>query len=150
MHTTERGASIRRAAPVGLLVLLAACGWLLTDERVTTAEASGTWLLHGATIDQLNVPIPADVEPRLIIRPGSISGHSGCNGFGGNVSETEGEVAVGEIMQTMMGCSDELTVFERAYTDAVGRVTEIHRRGTELTLVGPGVDLRFKREPAGG
>jgi heat shock protein HslJ len=133
-----------------MLLLLSACGWLLTDERVTTAQASGTWELVSLSVEGLDVPIPNDTGPTLVIEPGSFGGHAGCNSFGAEVSETASRLSVGGAFQTLIGCSDEINQFEVSYLRALERVTEMHRRGTELTLMGPGVELRYKRSAAAG
>ena len=111
------------------------------------AEATGEWILEDGMIDGRMLRIPADVQGKLNIQPGRFDGHSGCNSFGGDVSESDRSISVGSLIQTAMGCANEVNQFEASFVEALRRATELHRTGNALTVLGSGVELHFTSAP---
>lgn len=82
--------------------------------------------------------IPDGAEVTLELRDGRAAGRSGCNRYTGTAGLTGEGLSFGRMAGTMMLCPDALMALERAYLDALSRVTrfDIDPTGALVLLAG--------------
>ncbi|CAN5124943.1 hypothetical protein BH23CHL9_BH23CHL9_13670 [soil metagenome] len=89
--------------------------------------------------------MPDTTGSTLFFDSHSLSGRAPCNSYGAEF-EFDGEaISVGQILQSLIGCSDGVEAAETAYLSALSRVTSASIEGGELVFTGPDVELRFTR-----
>ncbi|PIW02034.1 MAG: hypothetical protein COW42_03080, partial [Deltaproteobacteria bacterium CG17_big_fil_post_rev_8_21_14_2_50_63_7] len=107
-------------------------------EAAPAASPQGRWLLV-----TLNGKAPIEGTHLTLAFDGdNVSGHAGCNNFGGTVSFTDDTLSFGDLFITEMACVDLLEQ-EGAYFSAVKKATSWARDGDTLELVGEGVELLY-------
>ena len=94
----------------------------LLVQRTTGEDAAaaivGSWLAEdiggGGVID--------DVQSTLTIAAdGTVTGHGGCNGFGGSATIEDDKIAFGPMAGTLMACAEAIMNQERKFHDALSR-----------------------------
>jgi len=144
---------MRRLIVPVLLLLAAACSpggsseELPPDSDVAPADTAGLARTHWVLAE---LPGIADIAgnggrmPDLQFgEDGNAGGFSGCNSMGGPYTVSGSSLNFGPMAMTMMACEQGMEV-ERAYADALERVTRYRRSGNTLELMdGEGVVARF-------
>lgn len=107
----------------------------------TRVAIDGEWTLRSGTgSDGAIEPDPAS-PVTLTVDGESVSGHSGCNRYGGPVTVEGTTVRVGPLVSTQMACEPAAMALEAAYLAALDAVTDVAQDGTALVLTGPDVEL---------
>ncbi|ACQ81677.1 protein of unknown function DUF306 Meta and HslJ [Beutenbergia cavernae DSM 12333] len=106
-------------------------------------DLTGTWeFVSGSGAEGEITPIDGTPVVLGVDGDGVVSGHGGCNGYGGSVEVEENSVDFGELISTMMFCEGTSDV-EGPFLEALDEVDSGSRDGDELLLTGDGVELRF-------
>lgn len=99
----------------------------------TTTGLNGKWQLISMKIGKA-LPMQLPVKPiTLNVDKDKIGGNGGCNGYGGNFSQTGKTVKFSEIFSTKMWCEDSSPT-ENKYFDALGKSVKFEMDGDELIL----------------
>lgn len=123
-------------------ILLLAMLLLATCSRAS-ALPDGEWQLESLNG---NPPVE-DTEVTLVFEEERAGGSSGCNSYGGPV-EVDGEkIQFGEMVMTLMACTDAgVMEQETSYLAALGAVETFKVEGEQLVLSGPDVELVFGKK----
>lgn len=132
---------VHHLAVATVLPLLAACAWVQPDQP----EVGSGWQLTAGTAHAAPIPLSTEHRITLFLQAEGISGSAGCNSYGADVTRSGQTIAVGNLFRTQRGCDPGAVDAERAYLDAVSRVTALAESGNELRAIGPGVELQFTR-----
>jgi heat shock protein HslJ len=115
-----------------------------TDPAALTGSV---WRLDSASADALATNVPQDVAVTIEFAAGEVSGHSGCNSYGGAYqAKDDGSISFGEFRSTLMACAKPLSSLESGYMATLSKATTFSV-GTTLTLKGD-VTLTFDKEAA--
>lgn len=78
---------------------------------------------------------------------GRVSGHGGCNRFGGSYTQDETRLSIGPLMATRMACAPEVMSAEQEFMDALQAARHVEATHLLLTLKDEsgGVLLTLKR-----
>ena len=136
----------RAGAAVSLVAALAvACGPSPSPSATGggMVDATGSWVLTVAAIDERPLPIVEGSAPTMTIDGTLVQGQAPCNFYGTRIVVVDGEVRFGEWESTAMACEELLMASETAFNAAMGRVRSASRDGDALVLTGDGVELRF-------
>jgi len=118
-------------------------------EPVTEGDRTAGWVLTSGSGPEGDVPVLPAHRTTLIFgrygARGSAGGTSGCNDYGGPVQVEGDRIKLGDLVQTLMLCEQEVAASEEAYMGALAHVERIGRDGDELVLTGPSTELRFAR-----
>jgi heat shock protein HslJ len=83
-------------------------------------------------------------EPTLTFTDDGINGNTGCNGFFGGYTYTDGTLKLSQIGMTLMACDDAVGHVEMAFTQALNGATSVSiDDGGQLLLSGSGGDVLF-------
>lgn len=90
-------------------------------------------------------------EPEILFEAsGRVSGTSGCNRFGGEVTQAEGILTLGPLASTRMACPGELGAQEQAIFALLGQPlgVDLDLASDRVTLTAPdGGTLALRRQP---
>lgn len=130
-----------------LTLALAACG----EEQPPGAGGDligVSWLLTGGSVDGAALTPIADAPVTLAFQEdGTAGGTAACNGYGGAVTVSGGNLAFPEgFMQTQMWCEGSMDL-ESSFLGALARATAFQATTDLLVLTGAGVELRFAPQP---
>ncbi len=140
---------------VGLLLLVAFVGACTSNPpsaapAPTPVDATGDWLLESGTIDEAAIPLVADYPITFSVDGTEAGGQSACNHYGGRLELADGRLQVIETSSTAMLCGPpggEVMRSEAAFMLALGKVRAARAETDRLTLLGPGIELVFHRQP---
>ncbi len=125
-----------------LVLLLAGCG--KADPRTDPSRLEGVeWVLDAASTGSLVDKVPDQSRVDLQFQDGEIRGKAACNSYGGSYEADDGSISFGEMMQTAMGCEEDVLALESAYLDALGASTGYQVSDAGLVLTGGQVALTF-------
>lgn len=118
------------AVALTLPLTFTACGVGGAASSVASLEGEWTLLtLNGA-------PLLPDSTINATFEDGQISGHSGCNSYGGPYTSTGSRLRFGMVAMTMMACLDEdVMAQEQAYAEALSNVAKFRLEGDRLELL---------------
>jgi len=127
--------------------MLATRRWTLNADKLVEGEIEMTGtlslsMLDGSewTLNQLErgTPIDEDIEVTLAFADDRVSGKSACNRYSAGIQEGDspGDIEIGQSMGTMMACPQELMAMERAYLDALSKITGYSFLAGKLVLNG--------------
>ena len=108
-------------------LLLAACA---TTPSASVPLAGTTWVVAELPGAQPNAPRR---QTLTFSSDGHISGNGGCNGFGGDYTQTGAQLRFERIIHTMMACLPNMGS-EQAYLDALDSARSGDVAGDVLTL----------------
>ena len=115
---------------IAVAVTLTACD--VSRMEGGTAALEGEWTLltlNGASL------LP-DSTINATFEDGQVSGHSGCNSYGGPYTSTGSRLHFGMVAMTMMACLDEdVMAQEQAYAEALSNVAKFRLDGDRLELL---------------
>jgi heat shock protein HslJ len=118
------------------------------EEPVADRFADVTWELLGGTVDGTDLVLVEGSPVTLSVADGEVGGRAACNTYGGALTITGEEVAVGPLRSTMMACLDDgVMELEAAFLGGLERVTAVALDDEILVLTGEGVELRFAAQP---
>jgi heat shock protein HslJ len=88
----------------------------------------------------------ADREPTISFEADQVRGSGGCNQFGGSYSDVDGDLVVGELTMTLMGCPEPIGSIETVF---MGTLTALKSASIDdsgrLVLDGPGGQVLLVR-----
>lgn len=100
-------------------------------------------------VDDL-VPV-AGSEPTVAFRAdGQVVGTTGCNGYGGSFRIDGLQLEIGDLGQTLIGCSDAIGAMELAFTRAMREANELAAQGANLIIRGPGGEILLRPDATVG
>ena len=67
---------------------------------------------------------------------GRVSGHGGCNSFGGGYTLNGRKVTFSQMFSTRMACPGEIMTVEHNFLQALEKAERFRRDGTRLVLIG--------------
>ena len=140
---------MRRGALAALataLLALSACG--STDPATDPASLQdATWVADAATLASMVPGLPGTARADIHFTGDAVSGHSGCNLYGGTYgAEDDGSLTIEVGSMTEMACDEPLMALDAAFTSALGAVSAFQVTGNGLLLTGGTVALTFVRE----
>ena len=115
-----------------LVAVLSACG---AKNEGSSESLTGTWKL--TSYGPLTSPTPAipDSTAQIIFNDdGTVTGNSGCNGFGGGYKVEGDQVTFDQITSTLMACDDARMSQEDAVHKVLTDTASFKREGNTLTL----------------
>lgn len=118
----------------------------LAGEQAISPLAGTAWRLESYG---LGTPVLAGSAPSLAFESdGQVSGHGGCNGFGGRYQTANGSLAFSGLVSTLIACADPaLNEQEQAYLAALNAASAYSLADGQLTIAYDGGVLIFA--PAG-
>jgi len=138
--------TLRSLIPVALVLLMPGCA----DEAPSTPGGdleAITWILDGASIDELVDGAPAATRATIRFEGGEVGGTAACNLYGGTYElGDDGAIAISVSSMTEMACEEPLMSLEAAFMTALGRVASFRVAGDDLVLEGDGLTLAFSAE----
>ena len=139
----------RRAVPLVAALVLAGCGaqGATPSPSVNPFDPEGSWELASGRASGDEIPTLDDHPITLTIEGSEIGGMSACNSYGGRLTVTGGQLEIGELGMTAMGCEPQVMASEAAYVAALGSVSSLTGEDDQLVLRGPDDELRFERLP---
>jgi putative lipoprotein len=119
-----------------LLVLSVMC---LAISACTAKQSSGSlngpWKLTSYGSANAPTPAVADTESGLTFNEdGTVTGNSGCNGFGGSYTVDGDRVTFKDIVSTLMACDDPRMAQEEAVHKVLTDTATFKIEGDTLTL----------------
>jgi len=126
-----------------LLVLslaLAAC----TAGNGGAADLIGSWKLTAYGPANSTTPAVPDTEAGITFnKDGTVTGNSGCNGFGGSYKVDGDKIAFSEIVSTLIACDEARMQQESAFHQVLTDTATYKIAGITLTLSNNGMVLVF-------
>lgn len=151
MTTRRYSAGLATTLLVAVIAIVAtACasaGATATQPPAAPVDATGDWRLTAGTVDGAAIPLDPKWPVTLTVDGVEIGGTAACNGYGGQIVVEEGEVRIGVMEMTLMGCEPEVMATEAAYGVALARIRQATMDGEALVLAGDDVSLRFEAIP---
>lgn len=124
-------------------VLVFTRGTLSTPE---SAVLIGAWRLTSYGPRETLSSALEDVQAGLTFNAdGTLTGTSGCNEFGGNYTVDGNEIALTEIVSTLMLCDTPIMGQEEAMYQVLSELVAFHVEGNTLTIMKNGRLLVFER-----
>ena len=128
-----------------LLIGLAVSACTTKNER-PAASLTGSWKLTSYSRADVLTPAVSDTEAGLTFNDdGTISGNSGCNGFGGSYKVEGDQVAFSEVVSTLMACDEARMAQEGAFHQVLTDTATFKIEGNTLTLANGDVVLVLAR-----
>ncbi|MEC7119698.1 MAG: META domain-containing protein [Pseudomonadota bacterium] len=92
--------------------------------------------LQAIELDGQAIPAPPEHQQpiTLILSEQGVSGYSGCNGFGGQLSHQGNQISISQIFSTMRACMDGYGELEHSYTKALTDAVSIQKNGARIEL----------------
>ena len=117
-----------------IALAISACSSQNTEEPA--ASLIGTWKLTSYGPADSPSPAVEDTEAGLTFNnDGTVTGHSGCNGLGGNYAvEGNDQVTFSEIVSTLIACEEPLMTQETAVHQVLTDTATYQIDGNTLTL----------------
>jgi heat shock protein HslJ len=112
----------------------------------SSASLVGSWKLM--SYGPPNDPIPAvpDTEAGITFNEdGTLTGHSGCNGFGGKYAVEGDQVTFSEVVSTLMACDEPRMSQENVVHQVLTDTATYKIEGNKLTLTNNGLVLVLMR-----
>jgi putative lipoprotein len=126
---------------IGLMI--SAC-----SAKGTGASASlvGSWKLTSYGSAASPTPAVADTEAGITFnQDATITGNSGCNGFGGSYTVEGDKVTFDQVTSTLMACDDPRMAQEDAVHQVLNNTASFKIEGNKLTLTNNGNVLVLTR-----
>lgn len=126
-----------------LLVLslaLAAC----TAGNGGAASLIGSWKLTAYGPANSTTPAVPDTEAGIVFsNDGTVTGNSGCNGFGGSYKVAGDKITFSDVVSTLIACDDARMQQEAAVHQVLTDTATYKIEGNTLTLSNNGMVLVF-------
>ncbi len=122
---------------------LSAC---TTKNNESAASLAGPWKLISYGPANAQTPAVADANAELNFKEdGTVTGNSGCNGFGGNYTVDGDQIKFDQIVSTLMACDDPRMVQEQAVQKVLNGTATSQVEGNILTLTNNSVMLMLTK-----
>lgn len=110
----------------------------------------GTWMLTGYGPEGATTPVVPDSQASIVFNDnGSLSGSSGCNGFGGEYTVEGDQIKFSGLVSTLMACEEPLMTQEGTVFKVLNGTASYKIDGNTLTITKDGTALFFTAAEAG-
>lgn len=108
--------------------------WPACEEPL--ALESGTWQLTAIVTNPEPMQIPANLQKHITIgfSGGKVKGHGGCNGYGGEYTASDSQLAVSGLISTKMYCQ-ETSNYETAFFQSLQSARSYQIEGKTLEII---------------
>jgi heat shock protein HslJ len=142
-----RPGALAGAAAAVLLLLLGLYEFRGDQDTVSSGGLDGVqWTLVRGTGPGGAIPVVDDWPITLTLDGDRVSGRAACNSYGGTYQLTDGDLSIGELSATAMGCEPAPMGAESAFLGALPLVSRLEVSAASLVLSGEGVELHFARD----
>ena len=125
-----------------LFVLLA--GLVLSACAPQAKSLDGSWTLTAYGPEGATMPAAAGDQASITFNAdGTISGNSGCNGFGGNYTVDGDQITFSGILSTLMACEEPLMSQEITTFKVLDGTASYKIEGETLTITNNGITLVY-------
>ena len=129
-----------------LLIICLAISACTAKNEGSTASLIGSWKLTSYSRADVLTPAVTDTEAGLTFKDdGTVTGSSGCNGFGGSYTVEDDKITFSEITSTLMACDDARMAQEGAVHQVLTDTATFKIEGNTLTLTNNDVVLVLAR-----
>jgi heat shock protein HslJ len=133
-----------------VLLFLLLIGLLLPACTAREKSLQGRWTLTAYGPEGATTPVAPDSKPSISFKDdGSLTGNSGCNGFGGEYSVESDQVKFSGLASTLMACSEPLMTQEGSVFQVLDGTASYKIEGDTLTITKDGNALVFTAAEAG-
>ncbi|AQS41561.1 MAG: Heat shock protein [Candidatus Tokpelaia hoelldobleri] len=116
---------------VGLAACFAVPSQAAPQKKPQAGQFAGKWIVALAGKAPVgNKPLVVELAP-----DGRVSGHSGCNGYGGTFKVDHNKITFSRMAATLMACPEPLMRQEHALYDAYTRVLRYESRHGKVILL---------------
>jgi heat shock protein HslJ len=145
----ERRTTRRTALLLAAALVLAACGGTREPAAEGTPDPEGDWVLVEGRGPDGPLALVEDSPVTLTVDGERWGGVAACNSYQGSVSLDGDRLMFDDgIAVTEMACLDEdVMALEAGYLAALAAAERVERRGEQLVLSGPDVELVFDAVP---
>jgi len=131
---------------ITLLIICLAISACTAKNEGSTASLIGSWKLTSYSRADVLTPAVTDTEAGLTFKnDGTVTGSSGCNGFGGSYTVEDDKITFSEITSTLMACDDARMAQEGAVHQVLTDTATFKIEGNTLTLTNNDVVLVLAR-----
>ena len=131
---------------ITLLIICLAISACTAKNDGSSASLIGSWKLTSYSRADVLTPAVTDTEAGLTFKDdGTVTGNSGCNGFGGNYKVKGDQVTFDQITSTLMACDDARMVQEGAVHQVLTDTATFKIEGNTLTLANNDIVLVLAR-----
>ncbi len=103
--------------------------------RQSPASLTGSWKLTSYGPANAPTPAVAGTEAGLTFKDdGTLTGNSGCNGFGGSYTVDGSQVTFKDIISTLMACDDPRMAQEKVVHTVLAETATFKIEGNTLTI----------------
>lgn len=122
-----------------VFLVLSACA---TEKADPSVSLLGSWKLTSYGPVDAPTPAVADANAELTFKDdGTVTGNSGCNGFGGSYTVDGDQIKFDQIVSTLMACDDPRMAQEQAVQNVLMDTAAFKMEGNTLTLTNNDVVL---------
>ncbi|HSB02587.1 MAG TPA: META domain-containing protein [Anaerolineales bacterium] len=115
-----------------IVLVFSAC---TAKSQQSAGSLIGSWKLTSYGPVSAPTPAVADAEAGLTFKEdGTVTGNSGCNGFGGDYTVKGDRVTFDQIVSTLMACDDPRMAQEEAVHKVLTDTATFEVEGNTLTL----------------
>jgi putative lipoprotein len=116
---------------IGLVI--SACA---AKNETSTTSLIGSWKFTSYSRADVLTPAVSGTEAGLTFNnDGTISGNSGCNGFGGSYKVEGDQVSFSEVVSTLMACDEPRMAQEGAFHQVLTETATFNIEGNTLTIM---------------
>lgn len=120
---------------ITLLIICLAISACTAKNEGPAASLIGSWKLTSYSRADVLTPAVTDTEAGLTFKDdGTVTGSSGCNGFGGSYTVEDDKITFSEITSTLMACDDPRMAQEDAVHQVLTDTASFKIEGNTLTL----------------
>lgn len=120
---------------ITLLIICLAISACTAKNEGSAASLIGSWKLTSYSRADVLTPAVTDTEAGLTFKDdGTMTGSSGCNGFGGSYTVEDDKITFSEITSTLMACDDPRMAQEGAVHQVLTDTVSFKIEGNTLTL----------------
>jgi len=110
----------------------------------------GTWTLTSYGPEGATTPVVPDSQASIAFKDdGTVTGSSGCNGFGGEYQVDGDQITFNSLASTLMACADPLMTQEATVFKVLDGSVSYKIDGDMLTITKDGTALVFTAAEAG-
>ena len=133
-----------------VLLFLLLISLLLSACTQQETSLQGTWALTAYGPEGATTPVAADSQASIAFNDdGTMTGNSGCNGFGGEYSVEGDQIEFSGLVSTLMACEEPLMTQEGTVFKVLDGTASYNIDGDTLTITKDGTALVFTAAEAG-
>jgi heat shock protein HslJ len=118
-----------------LLIICLAISACTAKNEGSAAALIGSWKLTSFSRADVLTPAVTDTEAGLTFKDdGTVTGSSGCNGFGGSYTVEDDKITFSEITSTLMACDDPRMAQEDVVHQVLTDIATFKIEGNTLTI----------------